>query len=79
MGDDALFRRLYPEWTGDTGPLITWAIFVIILILIPFLFYICQEKIKDFFLKSGEEFDLHNSLTKTRQLEISDFLFLEKK
>ena len=23
MGDDALFRRLYPEWTGDTGPLIT--------------------------------------------------------
>lgn len=43
MGDDALFRRLYPEWTGETGPLITWAILVIILILVPFLAYKIQE------------------------------------
>lgn len=79
MGDDALFRRLYPEWTGNTEPLITWAIFVIILILIPFLIYTFQEKILHLFLQSGRQFGLHRSLTKTRQLKISDFLVMDEK
>lgn len=75
MGDDALFRRLYPEWTGDTGPLITWLMSVIILILIPFLFYAIQEH----FSQYRVEFYPHRNSIKTRQLKISDFLVLDKK
>ena len=43
MSDDPLFRRLYPEWTGDIGPLFNWVIFLMILFLIVALFYLYQR------------------------------------
>lgn len=54
---DALFRKLYPEMTGDTGPLVTWIILLIVIVFIVVLFYVYQRYLQIRFLTTGEKSD----------------------
>lgn len=44
--DEIAYRKLYPEWVGGTGPLFSWLTLLIILISIPLLFYLFENRIQ---------------------------------